>query len=94
MLRNPDDRPQDFVLEIQAAFELPPGAPTKYLLHSPWSADRSKAAIPAEAGKPVRLTLKPFEVLVFDAAPAGPSTSRPTRVNRASRKVLAAVGPA
>ena len=94
MLRNPDDRPQDFVLEIQAAFELPPGAPTKYLLHSPWSEDRSKAAIPAEAGKPVRLTLKPFEVLVFDAAPVGPSTSQPTRVNRASRKVLAAVGPA
>ncbi len=69
MLRNPDDQPHDFALDLAQAFELPPGAPTKYTLKSPWAADAQKPAVAAEAGQPLRLTLQPFEVLVLDATP-------------------------
>ena len=70
MLRNPDVQPHDFALDVAAAFELPPGARTKYLLKSPWAEDASKPALRAEAGKPLRITLKPFEVVVLDALPS------------------------
>ena len=56
---------------MATAFQLPPGAATKYLLKSPWAEDVQKPTVPAEAGQPVHLTLKPFEVLVFDATPQG-----------------------
>jgi hypothetical protein len=69
-LRNPDDRPQEFTLEVGAAFELPPGAPMKYLLKSPWVEDAQRPLLTAEAGHPLRLTLNACEVLVFDAIPA------------------------
>ncbi|MFA5192526.1 MAG: enterotoxin [Verrucomicrobiia bacterium] len=67
MLRNPDDQPHDFALDVGTAFELPAGAATKYVLKSPWAEDAQKPALAAEAGKPVRFALKPFEILVFDA---------------------------
>jgi hypothetical protein len=69
MLRNPGDRPQEFPLDVQSAFQLPAGAAVKFALNSPWAEDRGKPALPVEAGKPLRLTLKPFEVLVLEAAP-------------------------
>lgn len=69
MLRNPDDRPQEFSFDVGAAFELPPRTPTRYRLQSPWAEDAGKPILAAEVGKPVRLLLKPFEVLVFDAFP-------------------------
>ncbi|MFI5380329.1 MAG: enterotoxin [Tepidisphaerales bacterium] len=66
-LRNPDDQPHEFALDVGAAFELPPGAATRFTLTSPWPDDAAKPAIAAEAGKPARLALKPFEVVVLDA---------------------------
>jgi hypothetical protein len=54
---------------VAAVFELPLGARTKYLLKSPWSEDAAKPALRAETGKPLRITLKPFEVAVLDAVP-------------------------
>ncbi len=69
MLRNPNDQPGEFQLEAGAAFELPPGAPRKYRLTSPWAEDRNKKPLTVEAGRPVRLALQGFEVLVFDAMP-------------------------
>ncbi|MBI5685877.1 MAG: enterotoxin [Verrucomicrobia bacterium] len=69
MLRNPDDQPRDISLDIGTAFELPAGAATKFTLKSPWAEDAQKPALTAEAGKPLRFTLKPFEILVFDAVP-------------------------
>jgi len=65
MLRNPDDQPHEFDLDVTTAFELPAGAPRRYALKSPWS----EAAFTAEAGKPLRIALKPFEVIVLDATP-------------------------
>jgi len=68
-LRNPDDQPREFALEVATALELPSGAKTKYTLQSPWAEDASKSALTAEAGKPVSLTLKPFEVVTLMATP-------------------------
>jgi hypothetical protein len=70
MLRNPDIQPHDFALDVAAAFELPPGGPTTYLLKSPWAEDASKPVLRAEAGKPLRITLKPFGIVVLDALPS------------------------
>ena len=69
MLRNPDDQPHEFALDVGAAFELPAGAVTAYTLKSPWAEDASRPALTAEAGKPLPFKLNPFEVLVLDATP-------------------------
>jgi len=70
MLRNPDVQPHEFALDVAPAFELPLGGQTKYLLKSPWAEDASKPALRAEAGKPLQITLKPFEIMVLDALPS------------------------
>ena len=69
MLRNPDDQPHEFALEVGVVFELPAGAATKFQLKSPWPEDAAKPVLTAEAGQPLMLALKPFEVLVFEAQP-------------------------
>jgi hypothetical protein len=70
MLRNPDVQPREYALDVAAAFELPLEAQTKYLLKSPWSEDAAKPALWAEAGKPLRIMLEPFEIVVLDAPPS------------------------
>jgi hypothetical protein len=72
MLRNPDDRPQAFALDVGAAFELLPGAPRRFHLAGAWVDDRDKPILVAEAGVPLPLVLRPFQVLVLDATP-GPA---------------------
>jgi hypothetical protein len=67
MLRNPEGEPQEFALEAGAAFELPAGAPGRFTLASPWAEDEQKPQFTAEAGRPLRLKLKPFEVIVLEA---------------------------
>ena len=69
MLRNPDEQAHDFALDVGAIFELPAGAAAKYALKSPWAEDAQKPVLAVEVGKPVQLTLKPFEILEFDAVP-------------------------
>jgi len=69
MLRNPDDRVREFRLDVSKAFELPPGAPKRYILKSPWAEDAGKPTLQAVAGRPFVLRLKPFEVLVLEALP-------------------------
>ena len=51
MLRNPDDRPQEFRLDVHSAFH-PPGAFAKFVFKSPWAEDRDKPAMPVEDGIP------------------------------------------
>ena len=65
-LRNPSDKEQTYMLDIYSAFELPKGAKRNYKLQSPYKDQRIKA-LNAKAGKKIKITLKPFEVLVFDA---------------------------
>lgn len=68
-LRNPDDQPHEFALDVGQAFELPAGAARQFKLKSPWADDAAKPAVRAQAGKALRLDLKPFEVLVLEALP-------------------------
>jgi hypothetical protein len=70
-LRNPDDRPARFALDVGQAFELPAGAAKKYVLTSPWKDDAGKPAVSATAGEPRVFELQPFEVVVLNAHPAG-----------------------
>ena len=42
MLRNPGEQPQQFLLDVGVAFELPVGATSRYTLKSPWAEDVSK----------------------------------------------------
>ncbi len=70
MLRNPDDRQREFSLDVGAAFDLPVGATRRFTLRSAWAEDEGKPAIATEVGKPLPLTLNPFEVEVYDATPA------------------------
>jgi hypothetical protein len=69
MLRNPDDRSQEFAVDVGSAFELLPDAPRRYRLTRPWAEDRDKPVLEAQAGTQLPLTLHPFEVLVFEAFP-------------------------
>lgn len=67
VLRNPTDQPADFTADAVKLFELPSGAPQKFVMHSPWKQDRQKPAITLESRQPATLVLKPFEVLVLEA---------------------------
>jgi hypothetical protein len=69
MLRNPDDQPHEFELDVRTAFELPPGAVATYTLTSPWAAEAGIPPMQAGSDQLLCLTLKPFEVLVYDAMP-------------------------
>ncbi len=69
MLRNPDDQPRSYTLDIGAALELPRGAPTVYVLRSPWGEDAARPALRAAAGQPLAIALEPFEVVVLETTP-------------------------
>ncbi len=66
-LRNPNDVPQTFSLDILSAFELPEKDSGNYKLETPYMEDQRLTHLICKAGTPVAIELKPFEVLVFDA---------------------------
>jgi hypothetical protein len=70
VLRNPSDHAQEFALDVNAAFELPPDAARSYRAHSPWSAGKAQAPIILRAGMAHRFVLEPFQVITLDAEPA------------------------
>jgi len=70
VLRNPSNLPQEFLLDVGKAFELPTGAPQGYEAHSPWAADAASASIHLHAGQVQHIQLQPFQVLTLDARPA------------------------
>ena len=67
-LRNPSDRPQRFVLQLDHALELPVSEPTRWTASPAFDAAGKKLAL--QAAKPQTLTLKPFEVLVWNLTPS------------------------
>ena len=69
VLRNPSDKPQSIRVDLESAFELPPGAPQSYDAKSPWKDDASKPAIELRAKNPHEFELAPFEVLTLDVTP-------------------------
>ena len=68
-LRNPDDCPRRFTLDVADAFELPDEAPRTYTLKSPWEEDKDVAPVRATGGSPQPFDLRPLEVRVLDAVP-------------------------
>ncbi len=71
MLRNPDEQPHEFPLEVGAAFELPVGAARRFRLQSPMGEGSPAPPSHVEAGTPLRILLSPFQVVVLDAAAEG-----------------------
>lgn len=69
VLRNPNDKPQTIRIDIGKAFQLPQGAPTKYIAHSPWKSDAGQPSIDLSAGAPHAFHLAPFQVLTLDIRP-------------------------
>jgi hypothetical protein len=67
LLRNPDGHSRDFPLTLATAFELPPPARGEYRLKSPWAEDAEKPEMAAEAGQPLRVSLPPFGIRMFEA---------------------------
>jgi hypothetical protein len=68
-LRNPSDKRQSIAIDVGEAFELPPDTPHRFLASSPWKQDSAATSIPLTAGEKHTFTLKPFEVLTFEALP-------------------------
>lgn len=69
-LRNPDDPPRSIDLDAATVFEPVKGTPAVFSLKASYPDQRVKT-LNLEQGKPVRLELQPFEVLVFDMRGAG-----------------------
>lgn len=67
-LRNPDARPQSFLLDLDRALELPAGAPKVYSVRTLWP---GASALPRRmrADRPEAIVLAPFEVLTIELAP-------------------------
>ncbi len=70
-LRNPSDQPQSFAVDVQQAFELPDTAIKKFVLKSPWKEDAGRAPLSSEAGKPVTISLQPFEIMTLESTAQG-----------------------
>ncbi|MGY3039217.1 hypothetical protein ACVWWQ_000804 [Rhodanobacter sp. TND4EL1] len=68
-LRNPSDRTQLAVVDLQRQLELPADASRRFSAHSPWKSDAAKPALTLDADKPGTITLAPFEVLTLDLTP-------------------------
>ncbi len=68
VLRNPADHAQTFSLDAGTAFELPPDAGRQFQGHV--VAGLSMQAFTADAGRPTRISLRPFEVRVMELLPA------------------------
>jgi len=69
-LRNPAESPQTFALNLADAMELPKTHCTPFLLKIVRGNPGLERAGVAPS-KPISIELAPFEVLVFEAAPAG-----------------------
>jgi hypothetical protein len=66
-LRNPDDQPATIALDAEKIFELPTGAKTTFVMHSPWKADKDLPSVTLRAGELHEFKLEPFQVLVLES---------------------------
>ncbi|WP_019832850.1 hypothetical protein [Sphingomonas sp. PR090111-T3T-6A] len=67
-LRNPDARPQSFLLDLARTLELPQGAPNLYAIKVMWSGGANPPATLA-ADHATTIALAPFEVLTLELSP-------------------------
>lgn len=71
VLRNPSERPARWSLDVQVAFELPPGAAQAYRLKPAWRQPGAQVEDKvARAGQPSDFHLAPFAVSAWEAEPA------------------------
>jgi hypothetical protein len=68
-LRNPSDKPQAFVVDLDRQLELPPGAKRHFQARSPWKVDAGKPAQSLDADTPTTITLQPFQVMTLELTP-------------------------
>ena len=66
VLRNPGDKPADFIADARRLFELPPGPPYRFAMRSPWKRDNAVPPTLLESAHPSAIELKPFELLVLE----------------------------
>ncbi len=69
VLRNPSSAAASMGVDVQAAFELPPGAARDYRSKTVWSDAKDRTEVTLSAGRPHLFELGPFEVLVLEAEP-------------------------
>jgi len=65
-LRNPSDQRQSIAIDVGWVFELPPGAPRRFVANSPWKQYRGAPPVSLAAGEEHVFTLEPFEVLTLE----------------------------
>jgi hypothetical protein len=65
-LRNPSDKVQTCDLDMAEVWELPPDAPGRFAVRSPWREHQAAAPRELHAGTAERFTLQPFEVLTLE----------------------------
>lgn len=65
-LRNPSDKPQDFVGILRPMLELPPGTFLTFVAHSPWKADSAQPPIRINEKEWHMFHLEPFQVLTLE----------------------------
>jgi len=64
-IRNPSDEPQKFILDLKTLFEIPNSNPQKYTLIN--KLNTGNKTLEVFTDKPLEITLKPFELDVFEA---------------------------
>ena len=69
-LRNPQDKPQSFDLDVRAAFELQGSGPSDFAARVPWKNSTRPEMLSLKAGRSIPLRLDPFEVLTLEMTPS------------------------
>jgi hypothetical protein len=67
--RNPGDKPQTAVIDLQRQLELPPGAARRFGVRDVWRSGGASVPKTLDADHPGTLTLAPFEVLTLELTP-------------------------
>ena len=67
--RNPDDRPQLAVVDLQRQLQLPPGVARRFSVHDVWKNGGAKLPKTLDADHASTITLAPFEVLTLELIP-------------------------
>ena len=70
--RNPDDKPQLVVVDLQRQLQLPTGAARRFSVHDVWNSGGASVPKQLDADHPGTLVLAPFEVLTLELIPDGP----------------------
>ena len=67
--RNPDDKPQLAVVDLQRQLQLPPGAARRFGVRDVWNSGGADVPKTLDADHASTITLKPFEVLTMELTP-------------------------